>query len=259
LDPDSTVPGPIAERFLELVRRRLSHEPVQYLLGWEEFRSLRLRVTPAVLIPRPETELLVEWGLELLPAPWGRAGTGAKKEGAGSVPVVVDLGTGSGAIALALAEACPGLMIYAVDRAFGAVALARENAIALGLADRVRFLEGDLYGPLGFLAGAVDLIVSNPPYIPSGALLGLPLEVRDYEPLEALDGGPEGLAVHRQIIARAPGFLKPGGRLLLEMGEGHSDRLAGLLRDAGFREIQIRTDLGGIERMIGARIASDGS
>jgi release factor glutamine methyltransferase len=248
----------VAKRFHELVQRRLSHEPVQYLLGWEEFRGLRLRITPTVLIPRPETELLVAWALELLPQLWaggdGReAAGGAGAATPGCPPLVVDLGTGSGAIALALADACPGLTIYAVDRASGAVALARENAIALGLAARVQFLEGDLYDPLGSLAGAVDLIISNPPYIPSGALPGLPAEVRDYEPLEALDGGPEGVALLEKIIAGAPGFLRPGGWLLLEMGEGHSDRLSHLLKEAGFQKIQVRTDLGGVERMIGAK------
>jgi release factor glutamine methyltransferase len=246
-EPDRPVVKAVAKRFLALIDRRRSGEPLQYLLGWEEFRGLRLRVTPAALIPRPETELLVEWALEVL------SERRCDAEPLGPPRLVVDLGTGSGAIALALAAACPGVTIYAVDLAPGAVALARENASALGLADRVQLLQGDLFAPLGPLTGAVDLMISNPPYIPAEAIQRLPAEVRDYEPHEALDGGPEGMTFHRKIIAGAPSFLRREGWLLLEMGENHSGPLGRLLAATGFQEIEVRKDLSGADRMIGAR------
>lgn len=272
LEPDHPVAEEVSEQFRELVDRRRRWEPLQHLLGWEDFRGLRLRVTPAVLVPRPETELLVEWALELLAGsePEGKSGDlqkgwawrspgahllmgRARRQPGGPPLLIVDLGTGGGAIALALAVANPDLTLYAVDRAPGALALARENVEALGVADRILLFQGDLFDPLGPLAGTVDLVISNPPYIPSGTIPALPREVREYEPLEALDGGPDGMSVHRRIIADAPRFLRPGGWLLLEMGEGHSDHLSRLLEVVGFAEVQVRKDLSGVDRMVGAR------
>ena len=257
LEPDHPVAEEVSERFRELVDRRRRWEPLQYLLGWEDFRGLRLRVTPAVLVPRPETELLVEWALELL----SELSAGAYKAGVaqpGGPPLIIDLGTGSGAIALALAVANPDLTVYAVDQAPEALALARENVAALGMAARVLLFQGDLFDPLGLLAGAVDLVISNPHYIPSATIPALPREVREYEPIEALDGGPDGMSVHRKIIAETPRFLRPGGWLLLEMGEGHSDHLSQLLEAVGFTDVQVRKDLSGVERMIGARLVGLG-
>lgn len=250
LEPERAVANGVAERFRALVERRSRLEPLQYLLGWEEFCGLRIRLTPSVMIPRLETELLVAWALEILPQRKRRA---ALEGRAGGPSVVVDLGTGSGAIALVLAHARADMAVYAVDRTRDAVLLARENAGTLGLLARIEFLEGDLFEPLGPLAGAVDLVISNPPYIASGAIRRLPREVREYEPLLALDGGPDGMALHRRIIAGAPRFLRPGAWLLMEMGETHSGRLSQALAEAGFQEIQLRKDMRGVERMIGAR------
>lgn len=238
LEPAQSVPAAVAEQYRGLVKRREVGEPLQHILGWEEFRGVRLRVTPDVLIPRPETELLVEWALELL-------------DGQRDRPLAVDVGTGSGAIACALAHALPRLRIVGVECSPKALRVAEENANALGVGDRVRLLAGDLCEPL---AGTVDLVIANPPYIPSGEVSKLPREVREYEPRLALDGGADGTAFHRRIIDEAPRCLKPGGWLLMEMGEGHAAALAEAMRDGGWlEEIQVRRDFRGIERMIGGR------
>jgi release factor glutamine methyltransferase len=200
-------------RFRAVVERRATHEPVQHLLGYEEFRGLRIGVTPDVLIPRPETEGLVERALELL----------ADRAGA----IVADIGTGSGAIACALASARPDLEVLAVDRSLGALSVASENVRGLGLAARVRLVAGDLFGPLGSLGGSLDMIVANPPYLPSGIIQTLPVEVERFEPHLALDGGPDGLRVLRRLVAQTPRFLRPGAWLLMEIGEeqaAHSPR-----------------------------------
>ena len=228
------------------MNRRGDGEPLQHILGWEEFRGLKLSVTPDVLIPRPETELLVTWALELLACPGD-----LESRGGGEGRVAVDVGTGSGAIACALAHALPRLRIVGVECSPRALRVAEENANALGVGDRVRLLAGDLCEPL---AGTVDLVIANPPYIPSGEVSKLPREVREYEPRLALDGGADGTAFHRRIIDEAPRCLKPGGWLLMEMGEGHAAALAEAMRDGGWlEEIQVRRDFRGIERMIGGR------
>lgn len=241
LEPDRPVSPDALDRFGELLGRRARHEPLQYLLGWEEFAGLRLRVGPGVFIPRPETELLVERALTLLPDQAAR---------------VVDLGTGSGAIALALAQARPGVMVWAVERSAEACAWARANVAALGLADRVQVIGGDLWTPLAGLGldGEADLVVSNPPYIPADQLAELPEEVRAHEPIEALDGGPGGLAVHRRILAAAPEFLRPGGALLLELGVGQAAPLREMIEaQAAFEGLVFHRDLLGIERVLEVR------
>lgn len=190
-------------RFKELINRRVEGWPVAYLVGRREFYLLAFEVSPAVLIPRPDTETLV---LEALNRLKGQPS-----------PAVLDLGTGSGCIAVSLAHQCPGARVTAVDISPDALAVARRNAEQHGVADRVAFLGGDLFAPLP--AGATfDLIVSNPPYIAPGELAGLAPEVRDHEPRVALDGGPDGLAFYRRIAADAGRFLKPGGLLLVEVG-----------------------------------------
>ncbi|MFQ5520918.1 MAG: peptide chain release factor N(5)-glutamine methyltransferase, partial [Candidatus Methylomirabilia bacterium] len=216
----------VAERFRTLLVRRRQGEPLQYLLGWEEFCGLRLKVTPEILIPRPETELLVEWARGLLDGSGGRDGRsweGLERNGPGGsqrARVALDLGTGSGAIACAIARSIPDLNVVGVDRSAGALAVARENVRALGLSGRVQLVQGDLFEPLIQRAGRVDLVIANPPYIASDVILTLPREVRDYEPVLALDGGPDGMAVHRRIIGGAPEILRSGGWLLMEFGEG---------------------------------------
>lgn len=255
IESDRPVPASVGERYLGLVRRRGAGEPLQQILGWEEFRGLRLRVTPDVLIPRPETELLVEWALELLACPGD-----LESPRGGEGRVAVDVGAGSGAIACALACALPRLRVVGVECSPKALSVAEENVNALGAGDRVRLLAGDLFEPLRPLVGAVDLVIANPPYIPSGEVSKLPREVGEYEPRLALDGGPDGTAFHCRIIAEAPRCLKPGGWLLMEMGEGHAAALTEAMSDGGWcEEIQVRRDFRGIERMIGGRKGNHGS
>ncbi|MBI2524400.1 MAG: peptide chain release factor N(5)-glutamine methyltransferase [Candidatus Rokubacteria bacterium] len=236
LEPAQEVAASVAARVRGLVERRAAHEPLQHLLGFEDFRGLRLRVTPDVLIPRPETEGLVEWALEML-APLPR-------------PVVADVGTGSGAIACALAAACPALEVVAIDSSLAALAVATANVRALGLAPRVHIVAGDLLAPLAALAGAVDAIVANPPYLPSGSLPSLPPEVARFEPRLALDGGPDGLRVIRRIVGTAPRVLRPGGALVMEIGEEQAGSVASLLAAEGFSGIEARRDLRGVERYV---------
>src|SRR3989442_13230826 len=205
VEPTRPVDGEATARYRELIDRRAGHDPVQYILGWEEFRGLRLTVTPDVLIPRPETEGLVERALELLTGHQGA--------------VVADVGTGSGAIACALAAARPDLELLAVDQSLGALAVASDNVRALGLASRVRLVAGDLFGPLASLGGSLDMVVANPPYLPAMTLASLPAEVARFEPRLALDGGPDGMRILRRLIAEAPAFLRPGGWLVMEIGE----------------------------------------
>jgi release factor glutamine methyltransferase len=240
LEPGRPVPSEAMERFAASLERRRRHEPIQHILGEEEFRGLVLRTGPGALIPRPETELLVEWAVELegREGPWRLA---------------VDVGAGTGAIGCALASALPALRVIAVERSLPALALAASNIAALGFDGRVELVAGDLLEPLAGLAGAVDLVVSNPPYIPSGAIAGLPAEVREWEPREALDGGPDGMTFHRRLIARTPRLLRPGGWLLMEMGEGQAAFLSAAMEAAGFEAVEARRDFQGIERMIGGR------
>jgi release factor glutamine methyltransferase len=220
--------------YRELVKRRADGEPTAYLVGKREFWGHPFRVTPAVLVPRPETELLVEAALSRLPS-------------AGSA---LDLCTGSGAIGISLALERPGARVVATDVSPDALAVARENAAALGAAVELR--EGDLFAPLA--AGQrFDLIASNPPYVPSGELPGLSREVRR-EPTLALDGGPDGLALLRRIVAEAPRWLAPGGALLLEMHESHAERLPALCRAAGFATAEAHRDLAGLWRFVVAAL-----
>ncbi len=241
VEPRRSVDARAAASFRALLDRRAAHEPVQYILGFEEFRGLRIAVTPDVLIPRPETEGLVERALELL----------AERPGA----LVADIGTGSGAIACGLAAARPDLEVLAVDQSLGALTVASDNVRALGLASRVRLLAGDLFGPLASLGGSLDMVVANPPYLPSGIIAGLPAEVERFEPRLALDGGPDGMRVLRRIIAEAPAFLRPGAWLLMEIGDEQAGPLASLMAAEGFSSIGARRDLRDIERYIEGRWA----
>lgn len=240
LEPRRGVDPAAAERYRALVDRRAEHEPLQYLLGFEEFRGLRLSVTPDVLIPRPETEGLVSWAVEILSAQ--------------PATVVADIGTGSGAIACALAAALPDAEILAVDRSLAALTVAGDNVRALGLSARVRLVAGDLLAPLGSLQGGLDMIVANPPYLPSAVIHTLPREVSGFEPRLALDGGPDGLQVIRRIVVGAPAVLRPGGWLLMEIGEDQAGPLASLMAAEGLSGIAARRDLRGVERYIAGRL-----
>lgn len=243
LEPDRAVVEAAGGRFRALVARRADHEPLQHLLGYEDFRGLRLRVTPDVLIPRPETEGLVEWALELLNA-----------SSSNGSPLLADIGTGSGAIACALAAACPDARVVATDISPAALAVAEGNVRALGLGGRVRVIAGDLLRPLAAEPAALNMIVANAPYLPSGILPSLPREVFAFEPRQALDGGPDGMEVIRRLLTAAPAALRPGGRLVLEIGEEQAAPLAAVMTAAGFVDVAAREDLRGVSRYLAGRL-----
>jgi release factor glutamine methyltransferase len=213
--------------------RRLQHEPIQYITGQQEFYGLILKVTPAVLIPRPETEHLVEAILKLLPA---------------NEPLqIVDIGTGSGAIAIALAVHLPHAEITALDMSTEALAVAATNAREHNVADRIRFIESDLLSALDHEAETFDAIVSNPPYVPGTDRDTLHPQVRDYEPAAALFAGETGLDIYRRLIPEAFDALKPNGLLALEIGHGQQDALASLLQP--WHNISFINDLQQIPRV----------
>jgi release factor glutamine methyltransferase len=241
LEPDRGLSPSERCRYAAAIARRAAHEPLQHLTGTEDFHGLRLMVGPDVLIPRPETEGLVEWALELLrdePA-W----------------LVADVGTGSGAIACALAEQMPSLTVFAIDRSLSALRVASRNVAALGLGDRVRLVVGDLLGPIGPTRGPLDLVIANLPYIPSGVIGSLEPEVSRFEPREALDGGPDGMAAIRRLIATAPERLRPRARLMMEIGADQAGPVASLMAAEGFTAIEARRDLRGVERYIAGQWA----
>jgi release factor glutamine methyltransferase len=200
--------------YRELIRKRAEGAPVAYLVGRKEFFALPLTVSPAVLIPRPDTEFLVVETLDAL--------KGSER------PRVVDVGTGSGAVALAIAQQKLDAEVIAVDLSAEALAVARGNADRLALSDRVEFVEGDLLDPVA-ARGPFDAIASNPPYIPSDVIPTLEAGVRDFEPHLALDGGPDGLRVVSRLVEQAAPLLKPGGHLLLEIGSDQEEPVRALL------------------------------
>lgn len=214
----------------ELVRRRGSREPLQHILGTVEFHGRVFACDPRALIPRPETEQLVEIALEL-----------AAARPAASV---LDVGTGSGVIALTVALAVPGASVHATDASGEALALAAENASRHQMAERIRFSQADLLPDAG---GPFNLILANLPYIPTGDIPALSEEVRR-DPASALDGGPDGLDLIRKLIGLAPGHLAPGGAIILEIGIGQHEAVAGLLADSKFRDISVRPDYQNIPR-----------
>jgi release factor glutamine methyltransferase len=223
-------------KYRGLIQRRLGGEPVAYLVGKKEFRSLELAVDARVLVPRPDTEATVEAVLVALPA-----------EGTARV---VDIGTGSGAIALALKKERPELEVFAVDRSPEAAAVARGNAERLSLA--VEVVEGDLLAPVAE-RGPFAVIVSNPPYIPSAEIAGLAPEVRK-EPMAALDGGADGLVVIRRLVEDAPALLGEHGALVMEVGAGQAPAVVALFAaDGRWEAATVTKDLAGIERVVAAR------
>ena len=225
--------APDAQRIVALVARRAAGEPLAYLHGDQEFFGMNLRVTPDVLIPRPDTETLVNWALDMLPTDQARS--------------VADLGTGSGAIALAIASQRPMAEVTAVDLSDAALAVARGNAQSLGLPN-VRFAAGSWLAPLA--GQRFDLIVSNPPYIAEG---DPHLPALRFEPISALTAGHDGLSDLRQIVAQAGGHIHGNGHLLLEHGFDQAEAVAQLLRDAGFTDVSTRFDFGSQPRCTGGR------
>jgi release factor glutamine methyltransferase len=234
------VETPAAARYRDLVARRAARQPLQYLTGIQEFWSLAFKVTPSVLIPRPETEGLIDAFLHLRETP---------------DPVVLDIGTGSGCLAVTVAKEIPGARVFAVDLSEAALAVARENAAAHGIAARIDFRRGDLFepfrGPGSGLAGRVDFILTNPPYLGDDEFPGLMPEVRDHEPRGALSAGPDPLAVHRRLARECVEFLKPGGHLIAEMGLGQEAALRALYGGKPGLEIAVvNRDLAGIPRVL---------
>lgn len=214
--------------------------PVQYLVGRVPWRHFQLKVSAAVLIPRPETELLIDVVSQEIPKKHNRQLITGNW---------VDLGTGSGAIALGLAEILPQATIHAVDYSDAALAIAKENADNLNLADRINFYQGDWWQPLEHLKGKVSGMVSNPPYIPTTELPSLQPEVFKHEPHLALDGGQDGLEAIRYLIKVSAHYLCPGGIWLIEMMAGQADVVSKMLKDHGcYDDIQVFKDLAGIER-----------
>jgi release factor glutamine methyltransferase len=229
---------PTLEKLREMVKRRAAGEPVQYITGEAEFYGLKFAVDKRVLVPRPETELLVETVLERLkPLP---------------APLVVDVGTGSGCIAVALAKHLPNAAIYALDVSDEALAVARENAKRHDLEKNIRFLQSDLLQNFPSSLRA-DLIVSNPPYIATGELAKLPKEVRDFEPVRALTAGEDGFEVIRRLVMDARRVLSPSGFLALEIGAGQRLAVENLFVGEKYEVVQVVKDLQGHERDIVAR------
>jgi release factor glutamine methyltransferase len=232
-EPEAPVEAPAARRFGEMVRRRVRREPVAYIVGRKGFRDLELAVDPRALIPRPESELLVEIALELEPA------------------TVLDVGTGSGAIALAVADELPGVEVVATDTSGEALGLARENAEGLGLADRVAFERGTVPPGRSF-----DLVLANLPYVREEELASLDPEIRDYEPRQAVIAGAEGLEAIAVVAVAATGALTDRGALAFEVGAGQAGEVAELLVDLGFTQVEGRQDLAGIPRVVLGRMGS---
>lgn len=228
---------PELDQYRELVRRRCRHEPVAYILGRREFYGLELKTTPAALIPRPETEHLVDEALRLSRELWP-----------GEALAAADLGCGSGAIALALAKHLPSAEIAAVDISPEALALARENAAALGLEERVTFSPGDLLAPLA--GRRFHLICANLPYIPSPEMAGLMPDVGLHEPHLALDGGPRGLDLIARLLESAPVHLQRHGRLLLEIWPNSLAELESLAASLGYSLGEPIRDLAGFNRIV---------
>jgi release factor glutamine methyltransferase len=221
-EPDAPLDAASGREFAAAVRRRLRREPLAYITGRKGFRRIELAVDPRALIPRPETELLVEVALELAPA------------------TVLDVGTGSGAVALAVADELADAAVTATDTSAGALELARLNAERLGLADRVRFVEGSLPG------GEFDLLLANLPYVSAGEWEALQPEIREFEPREALIAGDDGLGQISALLAAGP----RARAIALEVGAGQAPAVTELVREAGFARIESRSDLASIERVV---------
>jgi release factor glutamine methyltransferase len=237
---EGDVSADVAARYAHMVERRAGREPLQRLLGWEEFYGLRFRLTDAVLVPRPETEVLVDWALGLLPPPSVHRLT------------AVDVGSGSGCIACALAWKRTDLDVIALDASLEAAAMTQANAMQLAVSARVHVVAGDLVTAMR--SRRADLIVSNPPYLPTESLRLLAPEVADHDPRQALDGGPDGLGVIRRLVGDARDRLVPGGVLALETAGGaQAHAAAALMNEAGFRRVLVHNDLAGIERFAAGR------
>jgi release factor glutamine methyltransferase len=257
--PEEEIPAADAQRFFELVSRRAAGEPTQHLTGRQEFWGLEFEVTPDVLIPRPETEHVIEVALDRLALRERRAGRPPKTEGAGLQ--IADIGTGSGCIAVVLAKELPATAFVATDISSAALVVARRNATRHSVSDQIRFCESNLlegvaidslpfatrHSPLLF-----DLIVSNPPYVGRREAATLMREVREHEPEVALYGGEEGYELYGGLIAQAAAHLKPGGILVPELGHNSLPAVQPLLDAATWTNVSVTNDLAGIPRVLAA-------
>ena len=241
----SQVDNEMKEVFEKLIKRRIAGEPLQYILGHQEFWSIDFKVDPSVLIPRPETELLVEQTLSIL------SGTPFNR------PLfVLEIGTGSGAVAVSLAKEARNIILVATDISGDALMLAKENAESSGVLHQIQFVHGNLFDPFRLLRERepFDVILSNPPYIKCSEIEGLAKEVRDYEPVIALSGGEDGLDFCREIVSQAPFYLKKGGWLLLEVGQDQGGKVSELIEKKGdFLAPQRLKDFSDIERVVKAQ------
>ena len=238
-NPDMTISEAKLSTFRNLIARRLQWEPVAYITGRKEFWSFSLDVNNSVLIPRPDTEIIVEEALTIC------------RNIDSSEIKILDIGTGSGAIALALASEITGAKVVATDISPAALNLAQKNATALGLKEKIYFQQGDLFEPVD---GIFDIIVCNPPYISAQDYEKLPAGVKDYEPQDALLAGKSGLEFYEKLIYQAAGFLQKNGWLLLEIGAKQETGVRGIMEAAGFYDsIEMRRDYAGLPRVIKAR------
>ncbi len=227
------------ESYFDFIGRRQDGEPLQYITGEQYFMGLRIGVNPSVLIPRPETELLAEKAIA-----WLKAHESAKS--------VLDLCTGSGALALSIEKACPRVKVTASDISAKALDTAKQNAHDLGLAGRIDFIQSDLFLSIksGTFGKKFDLIVTNPPYIRTGDLPGLQREVRDHEPMQALDGGTDGLDFYKRIAQESRAYLRKDGLLMAEIGADQAQDVCAIFKEAGFANAEIFQDLAGLDRIL---------
>lgn len=224
-------------QFQEIVERRASGEPLQYITGVQDFFGREFRVTPDVLIPRPETELLVEAAIEVVGGPE-------------SSPLICDVGTGSGCIALTLLCEIRNARAVAIDKSPAALETAKLNARNLSVAERTVFAVSDCFDSLNVNEYQFDLVVSNPPYVSAASMAGLQREVRDHEPLIALSPGPDGLSVIRRLLDETPRFLKDQGHLIMEIGFDQGEAIKSLVNEERWHLVDIRPDLQGIPRIV---------
>lgn len=236
------ITGPQYEDYFKLIQRRAAGEPLQYITGHQEFYGLDFRVTPAVLIPRPETEFLVERIINLM-------------DDSMTSPLIVDVGTGSGCIAVTLAVNVPRARVIATDLSGAALEVARTNAERHGANDRIEFLQGDLVEPLEahHLENSVDVLASNPPYVNEQNAELIQREVRDWEPREALFGGVEGLDFYRRLLVEGLTFVRPGGYMIFEIGYNQLDAITEIIAALEWELVDVVNDLQGIPRTVTLR------
>lgn len=243
LEPYREITNEELSQFLQMLNRRFNFEPLQYILNKEEFHGNDFLVTKDVFIPRPETELLVEKAVSIIKS----------NRGENDTINVVDLCTGCGNVAISIAKNIPNTIIFAVDISSSVLEIAKKNVMKEGLQKRIKLLKGDLFEPILPLnmENSIDIVVSNPPYIARESLNELPLEVREFEPEIALDGGPGGIEIHRRILENSPTFLKKSGFLLMEIGFNQATILKELIKMNNFLDgVEFEKDILGIDRVL---------